>query len=416
MAKYRFLISLAAAGALLPSASLAFESLPEFQGVTEEEQENFDRPNLLGGEFLNRVLSYQKPYDWEYHWLTHDVAVDGTVGSISSVHFLIESRAKIRAYLNDWLQFRFTWFEESNHERSTLKPVFELVAWPTKKLGLSLYGDVTYFKRNDDVGFALLYKPQDRHEIRLFNTYVDLTRQKRNDRTDTFLDLPYSRGLVGRIWSAEDREFFEYAVRYETKTTWRFPDQGYDYKYWKYFASVFGSRKLNERLRLNGRIQLDRRFEARSPFTASTVSSQAWRTDRITAIVETPVGEIGPDGQWTLTPGLLYGYRNWLTDDDHLQYNDYIPFARLRIPTGEGAQRSSWEFSYQLAWHRKRGGQVIALPTDLDGALNHQYNIAYTFAFKEKAELKLLAGFDGDKFGTGDSWEGGNAQLRIFLD
>lgn len=419
MAKYRLLIILSLAVTLIARSKTthAFESFPEFQGVTEEDQGLFDRPNLLGGEFLNRVLSYQKPYDWEYQWLTRDIAVDGTVGSISSVHFLVDSRVKIRTHLTDWLQFRLTWFEERNHERGAEKPVFEIIAWPSNKIGLSLYGDVTYYKRNDDVGLAFLYKPHERHEIRVFNTYVDITRQKRNDRTDTFLDLPYSRGIVGRMFSGpEDRNFFEYALRYENRTTWRFPDQSYDYRYWKYFASLFGSRKMSDRWRLNARIQFDRMFEGNFPFAATSVFQQAWRTDRVTAVVQTPLAGIGPHGDWTVTPGILYGHRNWITDSDQLRYNDYIPHVTLNIPTGEGAYRNSWEFGYQLAWHRKRGGQVIAIPTDNDGALNHQYNIAYTFAFKEKAEIKLLAGFDGDKFGTGDSWEGGNAQVRISLD
>lgn len=406
---------------LIPDAGFAFESLPEFQSLTEAEQESFDDPTLLGPEYQSDILAFMKPPSWEYYWLSKNIYFDLSAGSISAVHFLIDTRVKLRGELNDWLQFRLNYFNERNHDRASEHLIPELVfrPWPWKKLGLSLYGEPTYAKRQNDVGLALLWNPSDTHEIRLFNTWVDVTRQKRSDRTDTFDEkhLPYARGLVGRSWTRESDEYFEYAFRYETRTKWVFKDERYDYDYWKGLASVFLRQRVKEGIALNYRLQLDRRFEARAQNQpGSPVRADAWRTDRVQAHLQADLENI-PRAGWTLTPGFDFAHRRWVASRDELVYHDYLPHLWLKIPSaGEGHDQNYWQFQYDLTWHRKRGGSAIAHPGDTDKALNHRFNAAYSFAFKQKAELRLVVGLDLDAFGTGDTWEAGAGQFRIFLD
>jgi hypothetical protein len=177
------------------SPALAWESLPEFQSLTEAEQEKFESPLDLETEYFSDVLAYQKPMSWEYLWLTHEQALDISVGSVSAQEFMMDNRLKIQPWLLDELQFRFTHFEERSLERDSVHNMMELIYWPQwwpgwvfKKMGIAFYGEPSLNKRENDTGVALFFKPHDRHEIRIFETYVDVTRLKRNNRSDTFAE------------------------------------------------------------------------------------------------------------------------------------------------------------------------------------------------------------------------------------
>ncbi|MEW6056652.1 MAG: hypothetical protein AB1540_08555 [Bdellovibrionota bacterium] len=408
---------------LFVSTAHAWESFPEFGSLTEDEQSRFDQPTLLGPEYSSDILAFSKPYDWQYHWLSHDIAFDGSVGSISPVHFLIDNRLKARSSLASWLDFRFTYFDERNHDRQASHHLIELVFWPFSKFGISLYAEPSYFKREDDEGIALIYRPQPRHEIRLFNTFVDLTRKKRNDRTDTFKDSPNSVGLVGRLWSPHEDaagvgDYVEYGFRYDDKTLWSFPDDGYEYTYWRLIAMASVSKRVLPRMRLNLRLQGDRKFEARTGLQGlqSRQSLDRWTTDRVLTTFQFVFSELGPSQTWELTSGLHYTMRRWRNQNDTLAFHDYLPHLWLKMPAFDSTEVKGFlRWGWDLTWHRKFQGALLH-PTDEDKKVNQRFNASFGFTFNNnKAELLLLGSFDLEDLGTGDTWEGGNAQLRWFF-
>lgn len=404
------------------SKAYAWESFPEFESLTERDESAFDQPSLLGPEYQSDILAYSKLPKWEYNWLSHEIAFDTSIGSISAVYFLTDTRAKIRSNLLDWMQFRFTYYDERNFDRQSSHAIFELVFQPPKGVlhhfGLALYGEPSYYKRQNDIGVALMWWPTDHHEIRFFNSWVDVTRQKRNDQNDKFVgnNLPYSRGIVGRYWYNSE-SFIEYAARYETPTQWRFPDQQYDYRFWREFASLYYSNRFNDFWKLTTRIQADRKFEARDPLSASsTVSAASWTTDRLIVNIEGTIYGIGPYRRWDLNSGLEWAHRKWTTLPDTLIYNDWLPHFQLNLPGfGEGDNEGRWLLGYMFTWHRKVGGGIINHPSDKDDVLNHRLDVSYSFNFNKNTELRLLASFDLDALGTNDTWEGGNAQFRWYL-
>jgi hypothetical protein len=383
------------------------ESFPEFTTLSELEQAHFDRPTLLGPEYQSDIYAFATPWDWQHAWLANKIAFDTTFGSISPVHFLMDTRAKIHAPLTKGLEFRFLHFDERQHDREAIHTIFELVAWPWQRVGFGAYGEPSYTKRENDVGLAVFYKPGENHEVKAFHTWVDIVRQRRSDRTDTFdrQALPYAWGIVGRWWSNDEKKnFLEYAIRREPRSQWNFPDEQYAYFFWRDLASAFLSMMMDPAWRLNVKLQADKKLEARSRTSlASTASEDAFTTMRYLATVQTPINGIFANG-WEFTPTLQYANRKWSTLRDTLVYHDYLVGLLVGAP--------KWFFDYSATWHKKFGGALIAHPDEKTSSVNHRLDIGYAFVFHPKAELRIRAGFDVDSFGTQNSWESGAAQFR----
>jgi len=407
-----------------PSPARALEWLPEFQSLTEEEEEVLEGPADLGPEYQSDVLTFTKPLTWEYHWLSSQRAIDSGIGSTGAKHFLVDSRLKVHAPLTGALDFRFTWLQEQNRERDSSHYILELAFWPWKQVGFSLYGEPHMFKRDEDTGIAVNLRPAERHEIRIFNTFVDVTRLRRNDRTDTYDTdfLPYSRGLVGRIWQApgedpeETKDFFEYALRQETRTRWIFPDSDFEYHYYKWFASLFGSRGLDSGWRLTARVQVDRRYEEKRPTSlASEVAYQSVLTDRLFVLGEAELGGLGPYGRWRLAPRFEVAARRWVTDAGTVTYRDVLPQVSLLLPAfGTEPRQDWWRLGYQLSWHQSSGPLDVRGPFDLeDSRVDHRLDVGYEFDYGGVASIILYATFDVDQLFSRFLWEGGAAQFRL---
>ena len=68
------------------------------------------------------------------------------------------------------------------------------------------------------------------------------------------------------------------------------PVKEYEYKYWKGFASIFGSYGINEDLRLYGQVQFDRKFEENIPTTpTSAITAASAKTDRLFLTFQTEI-------------------------------------------------------------------------------------------------------------------------------
>lgn len=98
MVPLRLILPLLALSSIV-SKAYAWESFPEFESLTEQEESGFDQPLLLGPEYQSDVLAYSKPPEWEYDWLAHDVAFDTSIGSVSAVNFLTGILIQVKAEL-----------------------------------------------------------------------------------------------------------------------------------------------------------------------------------------------------------------------------------------------------------------------------------------------------------------------------
>ncbi|HZA51335.1 MAG TPA: hypothetical protein VE549_11390 [Myxococcaceae bacterium] len=417
----------AAFGALLAHTAFAYESTPEFQSLTEEEPEVFEGPERLGSEYPSDVLTYQKPLDWEFDWLSRRIAFDGAAGSTSALHFMTDLRLKAHGDLvAERLEFRATAVDDSDRERRSVHTVFELVGWPHRSVGLSVYGEPALDKRQADLGFAILFRPWPHHELRLFQTFVDLVRSERSDRPESFAPggAPLARGLVGRAYRGEpnaDREFLEYAVRWETPTRWLFEDVR-EYRYERVSVSLFGQKVLPRGLIVAGRAFVERKRESTAPLDGAETSMRDWTTDRLFILGRLIVP--GWDGLrgWLFAPGAELALRQWIVDGRALAYRDLLPHLNVEIPgpTQAIVVSDRWLLGYEMTWHRQAGDFATALgdawrggPEEVDGILHHRLNTGYALRFDTLAEIRAMATWDPDLSTRGRIWQGGLVQMRV---
>ncbi|MBU6375754.1 MAG: hypothetical protein KGQ59_07150 [Bdellovibrionales bacterium] len=388
----------------------AMEDLPEFESLTEEEVADFEGPDQIGSEYQSDIQSYMKPENWQYEWISSPKVLDVSIGSLSATQFLMDTRVKIHSKMNDHLEFRFTAFDDRDLEKQSRQQIFEFVGWPSDWWGLSLYGSPDFSKRKNDTGIALLLKPSYRHEIRIFNTFVDVTRLKRSDSPDNFLepDLPYARGLVGRLWSdpAQRRqEFLQYALRLETKTRWLFPTEQFVHSYQKSSGSLFLSQLLHSRLRLNLRTQFDHKRESRTPSEpTSPVIAEDWTTKRWISHIRFTFHQTGPRSDWDLSTGMMVALRWWRIDSTHFYTRDFLPILSLSLPGFSSIRgEDRWNFGVMETLRNSSSGK----------ATEFRFTLGYDFYFEKRSTLRLQANADLDEYGTPRSWEGGNAQLIL---
>jgi len=405
----------------------AYEWLPEFHSLTESERNEFEGPLIMEPDYQSDILTYTKPLEWEYLWLTHPLTLDGSIGSISAKHFMLENRLKLRASLSEVTEFRFNYVEETSFEKDASHTILEFIFWPRKWLGLGIYGEPHFHKRNDDTGLALFIKPTTHHEIRIFNTFVDVARLRRSNIEETYHEpfLPYSRGIVGRTWQPLDEvkrkpmdihkygDFFEYALRYETKTKWELTEEDYIYEYWKLYGSLFGSKIINN-VRFNARIQFDRKLESKGPIPGTTYAHDSRLNDRLLMTFQGIFFTSGPSNLWEIKTGVHIAYRNWKAKAGDVSSTDVLPHIWVRFPgANDGDREFSWHIGYNLNWHTAEGPAALRNNIDAKQVFDHRLNTVYEFNFGKKGAIRLVATFDLDKFGSRDTWEGGNGQFRF---
>ncbi len=167
---------LLAAGTASPAQGAHWEQFPEYEGIDEIEPSLIETPGRLVEEYQSDLLVYTKPTFWQTEWLARDVALEVSAGSVSGNKFATSNRLKLHVKPLEKFEFRFTYYDESDFERTSVHHVFDFIFKPWQWLGLVFYGEPFSDKRNDDAGFAALFYPSETHEIRVFQTWVDVVR------------------------------------------------------------------------------------------------------------------------------------------------------------------------------------------------------------------------------------------------
>ncbi len=403
----------------------AIEFMPEYSSLSESEEESFDEISRFDSEYQSDLLTYMKSFLWEYEWISRRNALDLSVGSTSEHEFGINNRIKLEKGLTEALDFHWTFVDDRSRDREILHPIIELVYWPHDRVGVSLYGEPGFHKRTNDLGMAFLWTISPTHQIRFFHTFVDVTRPQRNDRNDTFVSphLPYSRGMVGRLWSpvgSGRSEFVQYSFRDESETHWIFPDGGYEYRYRKRLASIILRQNyFVDSFYLNAAVQFDQKLESKSATGAPSVIAEeiSVETERALFLCEGEWSEFLKHN-WTLFSGVEWVSRNWMTLKGSAHQRDFLPYIWLSLPAWRrGADEDRWRVGLQGVWHRAHGSSEIKSNLDLDGRLEQRLNLSYDFSFSSDpsgSELRVLLTADLDRAFSDFQgvFEGGSAQFR----
>ncbi len=310
--------------------------------------------------------------------------------------------------MGEQAQLRLTYFDQRDIEVDQTHFVVEVVKKLTPWLSGSIYGEPSHFKRQNDFGLALLFYPAETHEIRVFHTWVDFTRNQHNDRQDTYKEEkdPRSMGIVGRCSGCfgKESDFLEYYLRYETPTTWRFPQTLSEYGYEN---RVLGTKlrfsPVNNENYLNFKFQISRKFEGTTGFAGSTVASDS--RDRRLLELETSY-DIGAGelfGQaLRVSPGVGWFHRHWRDNTNaFLEHRNAV--ASL------WAERGEIGIGYMGTWFSSNGNATYRPPELKHYVVEHRLNLRYIVNLSEDSELSLMGTADADDGGT---FEGGQGMLK----
>ena len=417
---------------LLAAPAGAFDLMPEFHALSESEAPpvgGLDATTLIDSEYQSDVVTYILPLQWESEIAREPRALALTLGSLSNKLFLQHEYLKFSKRLAPGLELRFSHFIQRDLDRDQRHEVIELVQDLGPRLALSVYGEPSFAKRENDIGAALLLRPRERHEIRLFHTWVDFTRQEHNDRPDYFVrgSEPRSMGVVGRCEgcfgaresgvteisneatetrSRRDHDWLEYFARWETPTRWRLPLQSLEYGYEAQTAGV-KARLAPTALPggfLNLRLQATRKFEGLTPQTGGAGGSLDKKLFESLASVELPAS-----GAATIEPGLGYFTRDWQAGASSLRHRNLVSFVQFKI--------NRFHLGYEITSFTSDGDRALAANELKTEATEHRANFRYVWELEDRAELTVALTGDVDAAlgGSGGLFEGGNGQFRVFF-
>lgn len=426
--KVGFVLTLFTALLALAPEGLAFEIFPEFHTLTEKEESALDPTTLIDSEYQSNVNTYQLRQAWDAEFFSRPNGLNFTIGSLSNVFFLEQDRLRLSHRLLPSLEMRFTYFQERDLTTDQSHAILELVQELKDSFAFSLYGEPSFYKRENTLGAALLYFPSPQSEIRLFHTWVSLTRNEHNDQPDYFVrgSEPTTYGLVGRHWAAANEpgrlRWLEYFVRRETSTLWRFPQGSYDYAYEAFAAGVSSIVAWDDSYRLHFRFQAAEKFEGYAPLTPAS-SRPAASLDRRTvdAWLSWEWKDLTLFGSSAdLEAGLGLFERRWQSGaNELLAHRSLTPIAWLRLPGPSHAagSRDMIALGYDATLFTAEGNNALASPELKYWTVEHRANLRYTFSFPGNSELGFLVSADLDALARGASaiFEGGQGEFKTFF-
>lgn len=396
-------------GPLLFSVQVfAFDLAPEYRGLDKTEALTLDNPRPLDAEYSSDFLTYQRPLQWEPRWHSQPVAFDMAVGSLGYKDFLVDGRLKFTAPLTERLKFQFLWLSDRDLEDDFETQILEMSWALSPQNELALYGHVSRDKAEDDMGLAWVTR-LGFWQTRIYATFLDFQRNQRNHLSDRWQEGHGARafGFVGRTPPSRDqRNWSELSWRQEPKAIWLFPDQSRHYEHQRNSLQIRNHQTLGENLTLATRSSWDDKFESESfPTHENQIRRQRlWLQTEIEA----------PLFSYHFRPGLNYFWRRFQSLNGDFVARHWIPslwWIGPSLPTSYGSRQ--WEIGYDvsLAWTDWSGQWQDSQPTY---RAEHRLNTLHRWRFSTQGELDILLTFDLDRFGSGETWEGGAARMNWF--
>jgi hypothetical protein len=285
---------------------------------------------------------------------------------------------------------------------------------------LSAYGSLERFKKEDDLGVALIWRQRDAfaspasseslssfasapealaQEFRLFATQVDFTRSERSDSGDTFArgKAPWSFGYVYRTPNLETY------LRRESQTEWISPA---DDRRMTHEKTAFGYTQRDPNRQHAVRLFADRLTQSLT--TISSAASRSLRRDRIEAEYRRRYSLEAKGTQ--IEVGLSFVRREWQNEFDarmiHTQTSPLISWL-------ENGDSPGWEVAYGGTWFRASEDLSLGAAGLKSAAWESRLNLRRLIAFDTRGRLELALTFDLDGGGEFGTFEGGHGQFVV---
>lgn len=394
-------------------AHAQFDWTPEYRSFTESEPQDFQTFWEVNATYHSDAMTYVFLPEWQHRWLRQKRSFNMTFGSLSSKQFLMDRHIRLSETIASWLEFRVNYFDQKTFEDDQMHLYIEPVVWFKSWIGASIYFEPEFQKRNDNIGYSLLFKPWEESEIKLFYTDILFTRNDRNNLSDRFLTpLPKAFGLVARHVDAD--QFYELSFRSELPVRWNYPDSSNLYQYYRTMVQLMGSKKMSDRWKLNLRLLADRLSES----ATVTPAAESWLRDRVIGTLSASFYQVGPFDRWTITPGLHFAYRGWASNLGSVTLSQVIPQVWIDMPAfGEGDKEDTvslgWDIDVFQPWASRAGIGAETRGT----AWEHRLNTKYEVRLSEKISAIAMATFNINNLTSGSLhlFQGGCGQFQMLF-
>ncbi len=381
---------------------------PEYGHYSRSEQNEILRPRLLDSEYQSDKLTFMNPISFYGDWLSQDQVFQYSAGSLGPSRFLSQGRFKFKKEIADHMYFQLSYFENGNFEENRQNLVFEfsydILSW----FNLSIYGQPATLKKDDTVGLATTIN-FDQSSLRLFYTWVHLTHNKRSEDQDEYLKSPASYGLVWRFLK-EDHSFTEFFIRHDQKLEQFFTQNSRLYGFENTVLGLTQRKLLSQRgHHLQWQLDLREAFESDNTFTDNGI--ERWDLKSLSLLVQYENKDLLID--WF---GIKKVYNHWSSVSGDVIQNDILPHAWMTvIQSPKESWASDFKLGYEMTWHRGRGDPLLRGGRDPEEEFEHRANLRYDLRFSKTSNLYILLTFDIDRFGTGETWEGGGMQFTSYF-
>lgn len=392
------------------SPAFTAEVAPEFQSFPTWRAMQLADPRLIDSEYQSDIEAYAES-PLRRSFLNDKNYFSVSAGSLSATQFDSRLQAQLKTQLSDRYEFRFHRVEHENYEEALRASLIELVYRLDQEWWISAYGSLERFKKEDDIGVALIWRQRDAfssgqsqpdslaQEFRLFATQVDFTRSERSDSGDTFArgKAPWSLGYVYRT------PHLESYLRRESKTEWISPA---DDRRMTHEKTAFSHTQRDPNRQHAVRLFADRLTQSLT--TISSAASRSFRRDRIEAEYRRRYSLEATGSQ--IEVGLSWVRREWQSESDarliHTQTSPLISWL-------ENGDSPGWEVGYGGTWFRASEDLSLGAAGLKSAAWESRLNLRRLIAFDTRGRLELALTFDLDGGGEFGTFEGGHGQFVV---
>jgi len=385
--------------------ALAFDILPEYQGLSETDASKFERPSDLDAEYQSLLNAYAVPPGWDVAWSESSRAMDFSTGSLSNKHFLFYSRLKLEAQWLESLRLRDREVDQSGH-------IIELIQRLSPWVGVSLYGEPSHYKRQNRLGVALELSGVNSLS-RIYYTANGISRAEHNDQQDYFTSRasPDSMGYTGELRREGLR--MRLGFRYDQRVTWVRPQENRLFEFSKKlaFAEVLREPSVGEAYGL--RLQWDATFKSQMPESSlSLVGAESWNVQRLAGKIFYHLGSAEELRAYQVE--LMYVRRQWRNQaGERVEHLNTLPsVAMLWRGQRRGGEFDHLKVGYEMTLFNTFGDLQLTPARQKHDSVENRLATGYEFSFRSKAKLLLALNFDLDEFSPVPTFEGGNGQFR----
>lgn len=377
--------------------AFAFSTDLSHQVATTPAELLLDSATKWDSESSSDYITYQRPLAWDGLWYRSNKSFDLSVGSISNKQFATYRRLKLYQELSERVEFRLHWLEERDFEQDRATLPLELKFKLAERLAFSFFGRPSLYKSENDVGASLFFKPSPDGEIQLSAVWGDFQRNQRNLQTDEWSEAPVGWTLtMTRLPEDKKVDFRRVQTHWEPLSVRS--DNGVkqdSLSYLSYYLSALHTREQGGQW--GWRVFYDRAFHSDQNNDVKV------RKRSLNQLEYSFVA-----GPHTIKPGLNLFYRENRTNGEKTIFREILPTLWFDLPV----RASEWStrmlsIGYDATVFHKTENQHDENDSE------HRLNIKWNVNFAKAGQLALLFTFDLDRFGTGETWEGGAGQFRL---